>query len=107
MVGRMRLISDRAVTDAAKQVEDTIIKTYLRPNRSFQEFVDYAHKGGMELLTEFGEAARKDLAAHANAERWNASADRQDIVVIRNDRSTSTPVIRVAGTKCQIFTMRS
>jgi hypothetical protein len=82
MVGRMRLISDRAVTDAAKQVEDTIIKTYLRPNRSFQEFVDYAHKGGMELLTQFGEAARKDLAARANAERWNASADRQDIVQI-------------------------
>ncbi|HKI16106.1 MAG TPA: hypothetical protein VKA12_14085, partial [Roseiarcus sp.] len=69
MVGRMRLISDRAVIDAAKQVEDKIIEAYLGPNRSFQEFVDYAHKGGMEFLTEFGEAARKDVAARARAVR--------------------------------------
>jgi len=69
MVGRMRLISDRAVVDAAVRVEDTIVKTYLGPNRNFQEFVDYAHKGGMEFLTEFGELARKDLAARATAVR--------------------------------------
>ena len=32
MVGCMGLISSRAVIDAAKQVDDTIIKTYLGPN---------------------------------------------------------------------------
>ena len=69
MVGRMRLISDRAVVDAAVRVEDEIVKAYLGPNRNFQEFMDYAHKGGMEFLSEFGELARKDLAARARAVR--------------------------------------
>ena len=69
MVGRMRLISDRAVVDAALQVEDKIVNAYLGPNRNFQEFMDYAHKGGMEFLADFGEAARKDLAGRAKAVR--------------------------------------
>ena len=32
MVGCMGLISSHAVIDAAKQLDDTIIKTYLGPN---------------------------------------------------------------------------
>ncbi|MCW3477242.1 hypothetical protein [Limobrevibacterium gyesilva] len=69
MVGRMRLISDRAVVDAAVRVEDTIIATYLGPNRTLHEMMDYARKGGMDFLNEFGEACRKDLAARATAVR--------------------------------------
>ena len=69
MVGRMRLISDRAVIDAAVRVEDTLAETYLAPNRTLRETMEYAHKGGMDFLTEFGEAARKDLAARATAVR--------------------------------------
>jgi hypothetical protein len=69
MVGRMRLISDRAVIDAAVRVEDTLIETYLAPNRTLRETMEYAHKGGMNFLTEFGEAAREDLAARAMAVR--------------------------------------
>ncbi len=69
MVGHMRLVSDRAVIDAAVRVEDTIINTYLGPNRTFQEIVDFAHRGGMEFLTEFGEASRKDLTARAAVRR--------------------------------------
>ena len=69
MVGRMRMISDRAVVDAARRVEDTLAETYLGPNRTLRETMEYAHKGGMNFLTEFGEAARKDLAARANAVR--------------------------------------
>ena len=65
MVGRMRLISDRAVVVAAVQVEDTIVATYLGPNRTLHEMMDIAHKGAMNFLTEFGEASRKDLAARA------------------------------------------
>ena len=67
MVGRMRLISDRTVVDAAVRVEDTLVETYLGPNRTLRETLEYAHKGGMEFLTEFGEAARKDLAARTTA----------------------------------------
>ena len=67
MVGRMRLISDRTVVDAAVRVEDTLVETYLGPNRTLRETLEYAHKGGMNFLTEFGEAARKDLAARTTA----------------------------------------
>ena len=69
MVGRMRLVSDRAVVDAAVRVEDTLAETYLGPNRTLREAMEYAHKSGMNFLTEFGEAARKDLAARATAVR--------------------------------------
>ena len=69
MVGRMRLISDRAVVVAAIRVEDTIIETYLGPNRTLHELMDFAHKGGMDFLTEFSEACRKDLASRSTAIR--------------------------------------
>ena len=69
LVGRMRLISERAVVDAAVRVENTLVETYLGPNRTLRETMEYAHKGGMDFLTEFGEAARKDLAARATAVR--------------------------------------
>ena len=69
MVGRMRLVSDRAVVVAAMRVEDAIIETYLGPNRTLHELMDFAHQGGMDFLTEFGEASRKDLAARATAVR--------------------------------------
>ena len=68
-VGRMRLISDRAAIEAAVRVEDTIIKTYLGPNRTFQKIVEFAHSGGMAFLAEFSEAARKDVAARVTAVR--------------------------------------
>ncbi len=69
MVGRMRLMSDRAVVVAATRVEDTIIETYLGPNRALHELMDFVHKGGMDFLNDFGEASRKDLAARATAIR--------------------------------------
>jgi hypothetical protein len=69
MVGRMRLISDRAVVVAAIRVEDTIVATYLGPNHTLHEMMDIARKGEMDFLAEFGEASRKDLAARATAVR--------------------------------------
>ena len=66
MVGRMRLVSDRAVVDAAMRVEDAIIATYLGPNRTLHELMNVAHEGGMNFLAEFGEASRKDLAARGS-----------------------------------------
>ncbi len=69
MIGRMRLVSDRSVVEAAVRVEDTIVETYLGPNRTLREAMEYGHKGGTNFLTEFSEAARKDLAARAAAVR--------------------------------------
>jgi hypothetical protein len=69
MVGRMRLMSDQTVTVAAMRAEETIIETYLGPNRTLHELMDYAHQGGFGFLAEFSEACRKDLAARATAIR--------------------------------------
>jgi hypothetical protein len=69
MVGRMDLVSDRAVIEAAKQVVDKIIETYLGPNRALHEVITYAHNGGMDFLHEFSEACRKDLDARATTFR--------------------------------------
>jgi hypothetical protein len=65
LVGRMRLVSARAVIDAAVRIEDKIIETYLGPNRSLHELREVAGKGkgGMNFLTDFSEACREDLAA--------------------------------------------
>jgi hypothetical protein len=63
LIGSMRLVSARAVIDAAVRIEDTILETYLGPNRTIRELRGSARKGEMNLLTEFGEAARQDLAA--------------------------------------------
>ncbi len=65
----MRLISDRTVIDPALRVEDTLVETDLGPNQTLREAMECAHKGGMNFLTEFGEAARKDLAARGTAVR--------------------------------------
>jgi hypothetical protein len=63
LVGRMRLVSDRTVIDAAVRIEEAVMESYLGPNRTLSEVLVYAHRGGAGFLTEFGEAARKDLAA--------------------------------------------
>ena len=59
---RMRLVSSRAVIDAAMRLEDTILETYLGPNRNLHELRDLAREGAIRnFLTEFSEASRKDL----------------------------------------------
>jgi hypothetical protein len=69
MVERMRLISDQTVIVAAQRVEEIIVETYLGPNRTLHELMDYASKGGLGFLVEYSEACRKDLAARATAIR--------------------------------------
>ena len=61
-VGRMRLMSPRPVVTAAEQVIENIIETYLAPNRSLHEMIDYVKQGRMDILLEFTEACRQDLA---------------------------------------------
>jgi hypothetical protein len=68
MIGRMRLISDQPVIDAAIGAEETIIETYRGPDRTISELMDYAtHQGKASFMVEFSAACRKDLAARATA----------------------------------------
>jgi hypothetical protein len=70
MIGRMRLISDQPVIDAAMRAEETIIETYLGPDRTIREQMDYAtHQGKTSFMVVFSVACRKDLAARATAIR--------------------------------------
>ena len=62
LLGQIRLVSPRPVVTAAERTFDTIIETYLGPNRSMHEVLDDVHRGGFNFLIEFGEACRKDLA---------------------------------------------
>ncbi|HEY0184091.1 MAG TPA: hypothetical protein VGC09_14885 [Rhodopila sp.] len=62
IVGKIRLLASRPVVLAAEHVLDRIIETYLQPNRSLHELRDLARSGGMNFLTEFGEACRVELA---------------------------------------------
>ena len=61
LVGRMRLVSSRAVIDAAMRIVDHVLETYLGPNRTLREMRDLAREGGINILTEFSEACREDL----------------------------------------------
>ena len=62
LLGRIRLVSPRPVVTAAERTFDTIIETYLGPNRTMHEVLDDVQRGGFEFLIEFGEACRHDLA---------------------------------------------
>ena len=70
LIGRMRLISAQPVIDSAMRAEETIIKTYLGPDRTIRELMDYAtHQGNTSFMVEFSAACRKDLAARSTAIR--------------------------------------
>ena len=60
-MARMRLLTSRPVVTAAEQVMDTIIDTYLQPNRTLHELHALAKQGGMNFLTDFAEACRIEL----------------------------------------------
>jgi hypothetical protein len=62
LVGQMRLVSSNPVIGAAERVMDTIVDTYLGPNFNLHELHALARKGGMNFLSEFGEACRAELA---------------------------------------------
>ena len=63
---RMRLVSSRPVLEAAQRIDDTILATYLAPNRTLQDMRDLAHHGEIrDLLAAFSEACRVDLAGRA------------------------------------------
>lgn len=69
MTGRLRLLSSQAVVDAAVRVEHKIMEAYSGPNFSLSEVRAQASKGELNLLGEFSDACRKDLAYRATAVR--------------------------------------
>ena len=63
---RMRLVSARAVTDAAIRIDEAILQAYIAPNRSLQEARQLVREGEIKtLLIAFSEACRDDLAGRA------------------------------------------
>ncbi len=59
---RMRLVSARAVSDAATRIDDNILETYMGPNRTLEEVRDLARESGIKtLMSAFSEACRADL----------------------------------------------
>ncbi len=62
LVGKIRLWASRPVVTAAEHAMDSIIQTYLEPNRTLHEIRALANEGRMNFLLEFGEACRADLA---------------------------------------------
>jgi hypothetical protein len=64
---RMRLMSSRAVTDAALRIDDNILETYMAPNRTLQEARELVREGDIKtLLIAFSEACREDLDARGD-----------------------------------------
>jgi hypothetical protein len=62
----MRLVSARAVTDAARRIDDNILETYIGPNRTLQEVQAVLREGEIKtLLAAFSDACREDLAGRS------------------------------------------
>jgi hypothetical protein len=62
LIAQARLVASTAVVAAAERVMDTIIETYLAPNRTLHEMRAYAREGGLNFLLELGKACREELA---------------------------------------------
>ena len=69
MVGRMRVVSDQSVIDAAMRAVATIIETYLGPDYAVRELMEHARQGKMSFLVEFSAACRRDITARTTAIR--------------------------------------
>lgn len=61
LVTRIRLTASQAVLVAAERAMDTIVDTYLKPNKTLHELKLFAEQGGMDFLHDFGEACRAEL----------------------------------------------
>ena len=62
LVGRIRLMSAPNVVQCAAATLNTIIDTYLAPNRDLHELRVIAASGEMNFLQDFSEACRAELA---------------------------------------------
>ena len=62
IIARLKLIASPAVVAAAEKTLNAIIETYLAPNRTLHEVRLLASEGGMNVLSDFSEACRIELA---------------------------------------------
>jgi hypothetical protein len=60
-LSRMRVLSSRPVVRSAEHIAQTIMDTYLEPDKSFGELRDMARHGSIDLLREFSEACREEF----------------------------------------------
>lgn len=61
LVSQMRLWASAKVIAEAERVMQSIVATYLAPNRTLHEMRQIAQHGGMDLLLAFSGACRDDL----------------------------------------------
>jgi voltage-gated potassium channel Kch len=59
LVGRMRILSNSEVVQAAERTGRLIIETYLSPNRDFVDLPKFIEE--VDPLRDFGEACRSEL----------------------------------------------
>jgi len=98
IVGRIRLIScDRVVTSAERTL-DSIVDTYLAPNKSLHELRTLMAEGKMDFLVQFSEAARYELDVLPRTPPWAApSRSPSDVLqalpALRSGRGADIPKV--------------
>jgi hypothetical protein len=60
-LNRIRRLSTKPVVRSVEHIANTIVDTYLEPDRSFAELHDMVKSGSIDLLREFSEACHKEL----------------------------------------------
>ena len=60
-IGRMRVLSSPKVLASAEQIGQKIANIYLEPNKTFVELREMINKNTIDILGDFGEAAREEF----------------------------------------------
>ena len=60
-IGRMRVLSSQKVVESAEQIAQTIVNTYLAPDRSFFELSEMVNHDAIDILQNFSEACRAEF----------------------------------------------
>ena len=63
LISRMRVLSSSGIVDRAEAALRTIVDIYCSPNKTIAELREEINGGKLDLLREFGSAAREELSA--------------------------------------------
>src|SRR5262245_15882686 len=61
LVSRMRVLSSPEIIESADNVARVIIETYLGPNRTFRDLLQFLDNDAMDPLRKFSNACREEL----------------------------------------------
>jgi len=61
LVSRMRVLSSSRIIESADKVCRVIIETYLSPNKTFRDLLEFLDHDAMDPLREFSNACREEL----------------------------------------------